>query len=178
MCARALIASAGAMHDTQNHRNVIMCFSYHAEPQYWKICMIQLHVPRHWMSAIVFYQVRSTRKAAVRALQAYYGNRSQPPLLAAMVDIVRLHPAAQPLPPDLLPRCIQCLTKEHAYWTKPPKQILIHDSKKRAFALSRYCAAWHEPRPESFRCAAATARKVQAVIPVYFRVQQCLPGAV
>jgi len=51
---------------------------------------------------------------------------------------------------------VQALLKEHEYWTRPPKLVLIAEGN-RVHRLSRYHAAWEQPRPESYRCVLATA---------------------
>ncbi|KAL4447493.1 hypothetical protein ABPG75_004712 [Micractinium tetrahymenae] len=91
-------------------------------------------------------------------LRSYYLNRSQPPLLSQMVAAV--HAAA----PDraLLQRALAALVREHAYWTAAPKQVLLRGPDGRCHALSRYYAAWEEPRPESHREDVAAAEGLDA----------------
>lgn len=78
--------------------------------------------------------------------RAYYENRSQPPLLSAMVREVYAATNDVHLLEDALPVLIQ----EHKYWTSGPKQVIISDKKGLKHSLSRYNANWKAPRPESF----------------------------
>jgi alpha,alpha-trehalase len=99
-------------------------------------------------------------------LRSYYLNRSQPPLLAAMVSEV--HAAAPDL--GLLKRALGALRAEHAYWTSPPKLVAVsarpgrgkrrkerEESAPPHYLVSRYYASWDLPRPESCREDEATA---------------------
>lgn len=51
----------------------------------------------------------------------------------------------------LLQRALAALLREHAHWTAAPKQVLIRSADGRCHALSRYWAAWEQPRLESYR---------------------------
>uniref|UniRef100_A0A383VBB9 Trehalase n=1 Tax=Tetradesmus obliquus TaxID=3088 RepID=A0A383VBB9_TETOB len=85
----------------------------------------------------------------------YYLNRSQPPLLSAMVR--ELYEAAPQADPSLLSRALPLLLREHAYWTTAPKQVTISAANGTTYNLSRYYADWQQPRPESYREDVATA---------------------
>lgn len=78
--------------------------------------------------------------------RAYYENRSQPPLLSAMVREVFIATNDT----QLLEKALPILIQEHKYWTSGPKQVTIVDGKGRKHSLSRYYANWKAPRPESF----------------------------
>lgn len=52
---------------------------------------------------------------------------------------------------DLLRAALPALLREHDYWTSPPKQVSVLGAGGGSQALSRYYAAWQEPRPESYR---------------------------
>lgn len=47
------------------------------------------------------------------------------------------------------------LEAEHAYWSAPPKGIVVAGPDGRRHRLSRYYADTTLPRPESYRCAGA-----------------------
>jgi neutral trehalase len=81
-------------------------------------------------------------------MQTYYANRSQPPLLGAMLDLITDWKEDRSFCTDGL----VALKAEHAYWTTAPKGIQVsHDGN--VYNLSRYHAAWQCPRPESYTCA-------------------------
>ncbi|KAG2498140.1 hypothetical protein HYH03_003898 [Edaphochlamys debaryana] len=105
--------------------------------------------------------------------RSYYTNRSQPPLLSAMVLSVWTAAADDRLLEDALPRLI----KQHRYWTSGPKAVRIRPPPANGCCahpagtggadatipnvvapdahdevmLSRYYAEWCAPRPESYR---------------------------
>ena len=85
--------------------------------------------------------------------RCYYLNRSQPPLLSAAVRGVFGATRDRALLEEALPR----LAREAEYWTTGAKAVLVEGRDGRAHALSRYCASWRAPRPESYREDAATA---------------------
>lgn len=84
--------------------------------------------------------------------RTYYLNRSQPPLLSAMVREL----AAGDRDMKLLRAALPLLIREHDYWTSSPKAVNVA-LKEKTHSLSRYYAAWSHPRPESFREDEATA---------------------
>jgi neutral trehalase len=85
-------------------------------------------------------------------MQTYYANRSQPPLLGMMLDLVTDWKLDRSFCFDAL----VALEAEHAYWATEPKGIKVcHDG--RVYNLSRYHAAWQCPRPESYKCASVTS---------------------
>eukprot|EP00879_Flechtneria_rotunda_P007623 GHRR01007995.1.p1 GENE.GHRR01007995.1~~GHRR01007995.1.p1 ORF type:complete len:511 (+),score=72.93 GHRR01007995.1:1352-2884(+) len=91
--------------------------------------------------------------------RVYYLNRSQPPLLSAMVRaLYEASGAATQLP--LLQRALPLLVTEHQYWTRPPKALNISDANGNVHSLSRYWADWYQPRPESYREDSELARNV------------------
>ncbi|GAX83830.1 hypothetical protein CEUSTIGMA_g11254.t1 [Chlamydomonas eustigma] len=82
--------------------------------------------------------------------RTYYVNRSQPPLLSSMVAACYQARASKQLLEDALPRLI----KEWEYWcegTCGGKAVIVTDDSGKQHRLSRYCADWEEPRPESYR---------------------------
>jgi alpha,alpha-trehalase len=85
--------------------------------------------------------------------RSYYLNRSQPPVLAAVVAAV--HAATGDA--ALLRAALPALLKEHAHWTAAPKQVEVRGADGQLHSLSRYWADWEQPRPESRREDEATA---------------------
>eukprot|EP00850_Spirogloea_muscicola_P006204 SM000029S10499 [mRNA] locus=s29:440833:443559:- [translate_table: standard] len=78
--------------------------------------------------------------------RTYYLSRSQPPLLSAAVRAV--YEAAGDL--ALLRTALPTLAEEHAFWTRDPHAVTVRDARRRTHSLSRYYAAWEQPRPESY----------------------------
>ncbi|KAF6257659.1 trehalase-domain-containing protein [Scenedesmus sp. NREL 46B-D3] len=87
--------------------------------------------------------------------RVYYLNRSQPPLLSAMVREV--HEAAPQRDPALLSRALPLLLREHDYWTSAPKAVRVATADGTVHNMSRYYADWSQPRPESYREDVETA---------------------
>ncbi|CAN0840876.1 TRE1 [Linum grandiflorum] len=77
--------------------------------------------------------------------RSYYTNRSQPPLLSAMVSEIYNRTGDVKFAMKALP----ALIKEHEFWTSGQHNITIHDGKTAKHSLSRYYAMWNTPRPES-----------------------------
>ncbi|XP_031391278.1 probable trehalase isoform X2 [Punica granatum] len=77
--------------------------------------------------------------------RVYYTNRSEPPLLSAMVRAIysRTHDI------NLVKKAIPVLLKEHGFWTSGVHQIVVRDAHAESHCLSRYYAMWDKPRPES-----------------------------
>ncbi|EFJ41727.1 hypothetical protein VOLCADRAFT_77459 [Volvox carteri f. nagariensis] len=76
----------------------------------------------------------------------YYTNRSQPPLLSAMVLAVWSSSNDDSLLHDALPQ----LVRQHRYWNTGNKALRIRNAVE-VVTLSRYHAELYTPRPESFR---------------------------
>eukprot|EP00878_Enallax_costatus_P016595 GHUV01017413.1.p1 GENE.GHUV01017413.1~~GHUV01017413.1.p1 ORF type:complete len:351 (+),score=99.53 GHUV01017413.1:657-1709(+) len=60
----------------------------------------------------------------------------------------------------LIRRALPLLVSEHQYWTSPPKAVRLQGKDGTVHELSRYWAAWYQPRPESYREDAALALNV------------------
>ncbi|XP_031391279.1 trehalase-like [Punica granatum] len=77
--------------------------------------------------------------------RVYYTNRSQPPLLSAMVRAIysRTHDI------NLVKKALPVLLKEHGFWTSGVHQIVVQDAQAESHCLSRYYAMWDKPRPEA-----------------------------
>ncbi|KAL3331546.1 hypothetical protein AABB24_035064 [Solanum stoloniferum] len=85
--------------------------------------------------------------------RAYYSNRSQPPVLAAMiVDIFN-----QTGDLDLVRRSLPALLKENHFWNSGIHKVTIQDAQGSNHSLSRYYAMWNKPRPESSTIDSKTA---------------------
>ncbi|CAL2260699.1 unnamed protein product [Prunus armeniaca] len=77
--------------------------------------------------------------------RAYYTNRSQPPLLSAMVFEVYKRTGDVEFARKSLP----ALIKEHEFWNSGIHKVTVQDSQAQKHTLSRYYAMWNKPRPES-----------------------------
>ncbi|GKV53285.1 hypothetical protein SLEP1_g59818 [Rubroshorea leprosula] len=77
--------------------------------------------------------------------RAYYTNRSQPPLLSAMVFEIY----NQTGDVELIKTCLSALLKEYKFWNSGIHEVSIHDAQQNKYSLSRYYAMWNKPRPES-----------------------------
>eukprot|EP00897_Mesotaenium_endlicherianum_P003011 jgi/Mesen1/2738/ME000169S01921 len=78
--------------------------------------------------------------------RSYYLNRSQPPLLSAMVSAVHAATGSTQLLRDAVPVLLQ----EHRFWTTAPHAVAVLDGDNCQHLLSRYYADWSKPRPESY----------------------------
>jgi alpha,alpha-trehalase len=88
--------------------------------------------------------------------RTYYLNRSQPPLMSAMIKIVYAATQNRTLLTSALPLLIQ----EHKYWMSAPKLVRVraaNGTSNTVYNLSRYHAEWNLPRPESYNEDVATA---------------------
>lgn len=77
--------------------------------------------------------------------RAYYSNRSQPPLLSAMVMEIYKKTGDLAFVNESLPSLI----KEHTFWSSGIHNVIIKDLQGNKHCLSRYYAMWDKPRPES-----------------------------
>ncbi|GLT44799.1 hypothetical protein SLA2020_186760 [Shorea laevis] len=77
--------------------------------------------------------------------RAYYTNRSQPPLLSAMVFEIYNRTGDV----ELIKTCLPALLKEYKFWNSGIHEVSIHDDQQNHYSLSRYYAMWNKPRPES-----------------------------
>ncbi|WCJ26572.1 Trehalase [Euphorbia peplus] len=78
--------------------------------------------------------------------RAYYTNRSQPPLLSAMVFEIYNRTKDMKFAKEALPSLI----KEHQFWNSEVHKVIIKDAQGHNHTLNRYYAMWNKPRPESF----------------------------
>ncbi|OVA06318.1 Glycoside hydrolase [Macleaya cordata] len=88
--------------------------------------------------------------------RAYYSNRSQPPLLSAMVFEIYNRTGDLSLVKTALP----ALLKEHNFWNSGIHKVTIQDSEGCSHNLSRYYAMWNIPRPESSTIDKESASKL------------------
>ncbi|XP_077234084.1 trehalase 1 [Tasmannia lanceolata] len=91
--------------------------------------------------------------------RAYYSNRSQPPLLSAM--IFEVYQRTGDL--ALVRRAFPFLLKEHHFWNSGTHKVTIQDAQGHNYALTRYFAMWNKPRPESATIDEVSASKLMNV---------------
>ncbi|XP_061347668.1 probable trehalase [Gastrolobium bilobum] len=77
--------------------------------------------------------------------RAYYTNRSQPPLLSAM--IYEIYCSTGDI--ELVKRSLPALLKEYEFWNSDIHKVSIRDAQGCTHTLNRYYAMWNKPRPES-----------------------------
>eukprot|EP00468_Gymnochlora_sp_CCMP2014_P002186 CAMPEP_0167744440 /NCGR_PEP_ID=MMETSP0110_2-20121227/2594_1 /TAXON_ID=629695 /ORGANISM="Gymnochlora sp., Strain CCMP2014" /LENGTH=504 /DNA_ID=CAMNT_0007628965 /DNA_START=197 /DNA_END=1711 /DNA_ORIENTATION=- len=79
----------------------------------------------------------------------YYTTRSQPPLLAAMVDLV--YESTKDV--ALLKRAVKSLNLEYTFWNDPKNKRIVSISvnSNESVVLNRYNSIDDTPRPESYR---------------------------
>ncbi|OWM72189.1 hypothetical protein CDL15_Pgr018073 [Punica granatum] len=113
----------------------------------------------HTLRGLLASKMFETAKAVVKNLiylanrygyvlngaRAYYTNRSQPPLLSAMVS--EIYDATHDL--ELVKISLQALLNEYEFWNSGKHKVTIQDAEGRIHTLSRYYAKWDKPRPES-----------------------------
>ncbi|KAL6177822.1 hypothetical protein ACLB2K_049344 [Fragaria x ananassa] len=91
--------------------------------------------------------------------RAYYTNRSQPPLLSAMVSEIYKRTGDLEFARKALP----ALVKEHEFWNSGIHKVVIQDDQACNHTLSRYYAMWNQPRPESSTTDMELASKIKSV---------------
>ncbi|OAY59719.1 trehalase [Manihot esculenta] len=91
--------------------------------------------------------------------RVYYTNRSQPPLLSAMVYEIYNRTGDVELAKKALPE----LLKEHRFWNSEVHKVTIQDAQGRNHTLSRYYAMWNKPRPESATIDKKSASKFSKI---------------
>ncbi|KAH9774996.1 Trehalase [Citrus sinensis] len=77
--------------------------------------------------------------------RAYYTNRSQPPILSAMVYDIYNRTGDF----DFVKKALPALLKEHQFWNSRIHKVNVQDDQGGNHTLSRYYAMWNKPRPES-----------------------------
>ncbi|XWS50130.1 hypothetical protein CRYUN_Cryun12cG0062200 [Craigia yunnanensis] len=77
--------------------------------------------------------------------RAYYTNRSQPPLLSAMVYEIYNRTGDV----ELVRKSLPPLLKEYKFWNSEIHKLIIRDAEQGNHSLNRYYAMWNKPRPES-----------------------------
>ncbi|KAK6263303.1 hypothetical protein QUC31_009119 [Theobroma cacao] len=77
--------------------------------------------------------------------RAYYTNRSQPPLLSAMVYEIYNRTGDV----ELVRKALPPLLKEYQFWNSEIHKVIISDAELGNHSLNRYYAMWNKPRPES-----------------------------
>ncbi|CAK7335783.1 unnamed protein product [Dovyalis caffra] len=92
----------------------------------------------------------------LNAGRAYCTNRSQPPLLSAMVYEIYNRTCDV----ELIRKALPALLKEHAFWNSEIHKATIQDAQGCNHNLSRYYAMWNKPRPESSTIDKESASKL------------------
>ncbi|KAL4302987.1 hypothetical protein GQ457_10G005980 [Hibiscus cannabinus] len=77
--------------------------------------------------------------------RAYYTNRSQPPLLSAMVYEIYNRTCDV----EFVKKSLPSLIKEYQFWNSEIHELIIRDAEQSDHSLNRYYAMWNKPRPES-----------------------------
>ncbi|XP_050268891.1 probable trehalase isoform X2 [Quercus robur] len=77
--------------------------------------------------------------------RAYYTNRSQPPLLSAMIYEIYNKTGDM----QLVKKSLPALLKEYCFWNSDIHKVIIQDSQSCNHTLNRYYAMWNKPRPEA-----------------------------
>eukprot|EP01018_Ginkgo_biloba_P012503 Gb_29944 [translate_table: standard] len=77
--------------------------------------------------------------------RTYYTNRSQPPLLSAMVRAIYTKTGDI----SLLKKTLPTLLQEHKFWNSGFHKVIVRDVHGCEHSLSRYYAMWNSPRAES-----------------------------
>uniref|UniRef100_A0A2N9H7U0 Trehalase n=1 Tax=Fagus sylvatica TaxID=28930 RepID=A0A2N9H7U0_FAGSY len=91
--------------------------------------------------------------------RAYYTNRSQPPLLSAMVHIIYSRTGDI----ELVRKSLPALLKEYHFWNSGIHKVIIQDAQSCNHTLNRYYAMWNKPRPESSTIDKESASKISNV---------------
>ncbi|KAK7318060.1 hypothetical protein RJT34_02758 [Clitoria ternatea] len=91
--------------------------------------------------------------------RAYYTNRSQPPLLSAMIYEIYLSTSDT----ELVKRSLPALLKEYEFWNSDIHKVSILDAQGCTHTLNRYQAMWNKPRPESSIMDRASASNFSSV---------------
>uniref|UniRef100_A0A0D6QZS9 Trehalase n=1 Tax=Araucaria cunninghamii TaxID=56994 RepID=A0A0D6QZS9_ARACU len=85
--------------------------------------------------------------------RSYYTNRSQPPLLSAMVEAIYMKTGDK----AFLKKTLPALLQEHKFWNSGFHKVSVYDMHGVKHSLSRYYAMWNAPRPESSTIDKVTA---------------------
>ncbi|XP_057967996.1 probable trehalase isoform X1 [Malania oleifera] len=88
--------------------------------------------------------------------RTYYTNRSQPPLLSAMIRAIYNRTADI----EFVRKSLPALLKEYEFWRSDIHEVTIQDAQGCIHHLSRYYAMWNKPRPESYTIDYQTASKL------------------
>ncbi|XP_058732155.1 probable trehalase isoform X2 [Vicia villosa] len=91
--------------------------------------------------------------------RAYYTNRSQPPLLSAM--IYEIYKGTGDV--ELVKRSLPALLKEYEFWNSDIHKVTVSDAQGCTHTLNRYNARWNKPRPESSTMDKASASNFTTV---------------
>lgn len=94
--------------------------------------------------------------------RSYYLNRSQPPMLAAMVHALYCHTKS----PKIITTFLSVLKKELMFWRMSERtlQVTAPAMPDKTYVVSRYYANWTNPRPESLREDLQTLEELKSKI--------------
>eukprot|EP00727_Mastigamoeba_balamuthi_P005169 m51a1_g14650 putative trehalase isoform x1 (639) ;mRNA; r:102685-104965 len=95
--------------------------------------------------------------------RTYYATRSQPPLLALMVEdcCSALEAAGRPADAQgLLNESLPALLADYEWWMAEPRVVVVADRAGRNHTLNRYYAGSDRPRPEGYAQDVEVAREV------------------
>ncbi|KAI4376129.1 hypothetical protein MLD38_013920 [Melastoma candidum] len=101
------------------------------------------HTAKSVASNLIY--ILDTYGHVLNGARVYYINRSQPPLLSAMVYAIY----ERTLDKEFVKEALPALMREHGFWTSGLHQITVQDNQGNHHNLSRYYAMWNKPRPES-----------------------------
>ncbi|KAL2342640.1 hypothetical protein Fmac_003925 [Flemingia macrophylla] len=114
---------------------------------YWVIRGLLSSKMYHTATAIVTNLISFVEEYGfvLNGARAYYTNRSQPPLLSAM--IYEIYGTTGDM--ELVKRSLPALLKEYEFWNSDIHKVTILDAQGCTHTLNRYNAMWDKPRPES-----------------------------
>ncbi|XP_058179607.1 probable trehalase [Rhododendron vialii] len=125
---------------------------------YWVIRGLLVSKMYHTAKGIVsnLISLRDEFGFVLNGARKYYTNRSQPPLLSAMVYEIYSRTGDM----DFARKSLPALLKEHHFWNSGFHSVTILDAEGCNRTLSRYFAMWNKPRPESSTIDMGTASKL------------------
>ncbi|KAK7399070.1 hypothetical protein VNO78_10245 [Psophocarpus tetragonolobus] len=128
---------------------------------YWVIRGLLASKMHHTALAIVTNLISFIQQYGfvLNGSRAYYTNRSQPPLLSAM--IYEIYSSTGDM--ELVKRSLPALLQEYEFWNSDLHKVTILDAQGCTHTLNRYNARWDKPRPESFIEDKASASKFSSV---------------
>nr|KYP42330.1 Trehalase [Cajanus cajan] len=128
---------------------------------YWVIRGLLASKMHHTATAIVTNLISLIEEYGfvLNGARAYYTNRSQPPLLSAM--IYEIYGSTGDM--QLVKRSLPALLKEYEFWNSDIHKVTVLDAQGCTHILNRYNAMWDKPRPESSIMDEASASNFSSV---------------